>query len=149
MKCCILFFFPMQGKNSGKFLWPGLPSDFINLSWDSEDSIAYSKPTGQDKSRHSVMLPLLNGWSTLYSPCSEVVQNWDLLLSRPFWFTCRTCPSKTKAQQRFMQCGILHWVLAAVLHVGSCSQGQQLTPNLFNRQNIPTEMLWEINKKWG
>lgn len=130
MRCCIHFFFHLShaGNKQWKILMAGLPSDLINLSWGSGDSIAYSIPTGQDKSRHSVMFSLLNGWSTLYSPCSELVRNWELLLSTSFWFTSRTCPPKTRPSR--VLCVILHWVVAAVVHFGSCSQGQQLTPNL-------------------
>lgn len=123
MRCCIHFFLSYAGKkNSGKFLWPALPSDLKNPSWDSETSIACSIPTGQDKSRHSVMSPLLNEWSTPYSPlfwgCSELR---SAPFKTPFWFTSRTCLPPNKAQQRFMQCGVLHWVVAAVVHADSCS----------------------------
>lgn len=125
-----LFFLSYAGKKQWKILWPGLPSGLTNPRWDSEDSRVYAIPSGQEKSRPSVMVPLVEGWRTLDSPCSEVVQNGDLLLSTPFCFISRTCLPRTKAQQGFMQHGILHWV-----HVGSSAQrcllpGQQLTPNL-------------------
>lgn len=123
MRCWRHFFFPMQGKNSGKFLWPGLPSDLINPSWDSEASTAYSIPSGQDKSRHSVTLPLLNGWSTLYSPRSQVVQNWDLLLSTPFCFSHRISPPKTRHSR-------------GLCSVGSCTESWELWCMLALQQKV-------------
>lgn len=95
-----IFFFPMQGKNSGKFLWPGLSSDLINPSWDPEDSVACSIPSGQDQSRHchfSCGTRVEYTSQSLFWGCSELRP----APFTPFWFTPRTHPLKKQGTAEF------------------------------------------------
>lgn len=107
------FFFPMQGKNSGKFLWPGLPSDLINPRWDSKNSVAYSIPVVR-----------INPDTLSCCPCYMGRAHFTVLVLR--LFRIETCsfqhlsgshpeptPPKSRAQQSFVL-----WFLLAPQHRG-------------------------------